>query len=254
MGLLNSSVYEARVSLYGVSAYARSGLADHPIRAKVDLVNRRTVDYPGRDPAALLLPLAAARLVSLARRAPALVSPIMEILEFSADQLLQGESKARSFRLRELGVETDPAKLASLVQEIGPGFQASAQVNSGLPVVEDNPGGPPERRTTLVLMERRGDKPPWARFKIPRDSANPLVTSAAFFATLERCARGESFERVTLPAAAGLAALGKQWSAWGSPAGISVEESAQADAAVLGVVMADDPLASVIAFDPSDTA
>ena len=96
--------------------------------------------------------------------------------------------------------------------------------------------GPSSAAHGFLMARTRGGQP-WGRFKIPRRSANPLITSAALFATLEACARQESFERATLPAALGLKSLIEAWKDLASPEGTSVSLSAAIDAAIIRAVL-----------------
>src|SRR2546428_9925922 len=105
MSVLNKKLFEAAVSLHGVSDYAHSGLEDRPMRARVELRDHARADIGDRHPLALLIPLAASRMLSLCRRAPRLVPPIMTVVEACAETLVEGPSTARAFRLREV-VET----------------------------------------------------------------------------------------------------------------------------------------------------
>lgn len=243
MGFSNKKVVEAAVDLYGVTEYAESELDDQPIRARVELSEHGELDF-GCHPLALLIPLCASRLLSLARRAPTLAPPIMAVLGACADALTGSDDPAagRDFRVRRV-VVTDPEALAMDVHMSGGQALPTAQVNSALPVVESQPEGSAERSTHLLLMAGRNGRP-WGRFKFPRRSANPMITNTALCATLEHCARQESFEQVTRPAAAGLAALVDVWEELGSPYGTSVSASTAIDGVIIDAVVGETSSAS----------
>ena len=217
MAILSKRWLEASVALSSVSEYANSGEVDRPIRASVGLT-RHVADEGGIDALGLLVPLCASRLLSLGRRDPSIVPSLMEIVSASAIELAELGDNPAAFRVREIVDSVDPLILA-------------------LPIVDREPTAPTERETRLVLAKRRGRGAWWGEFKIPRSSANPVVTGTALFAVLEYVARYASYERALRPTITGLAALYAAWVERGSPLGVSVGDSVEIDSEILAAIL-----------------
>jgi hypothetical protein len=230
------------IEFYGVQDYAESGSEDRPVRAWAG--ESRWIDDLQRDPLALLIPLAACRLLSLSRRAPQYVPPLMGAVLACGEELTSSdEALVQKFRVRKL-VETDPSILADEIAVSGGAALSAAEFNSSLPLlVSEAEHDSVERSTGIWLKQAKLGGGLWAEFQFRMDSSNPLVTAAALFAAIEYVARTQDYAEVTRPAAAGLLVLGQIWKGAGSPATLPVKLSKDLDSILTGVVMDDEPLA-----------
>jgi hypothetical protein len=123
VGISTKKMFEAAVSLYGVTDYANSELEDPPIRARVELHELAKLGIDDCDPLALLIPLCASSLLSHVRHTPALVPPLMTVVGACADALIGGDVEAaRLFRVRDV-VKTDPELLNEDILRFGSNCQ-----------------------------------------------------------------------------------------------------------------------------------
>lgn len=243
MGLLTQDILGFGVEFYGVQDYANSGTEDRPIRAYVGEVRWREFDSIARDPVALLAPLAVSRLLSMTRRAPHYVAPLMSAVEACNKALLEARAdQARDFRVRSI-VETDPMRLTHELNMSGGSSLPYAEFNSALPIVVDDPEQAAEKTTLVKLRHARRGGAPWAEFKFGMRSSNPLVTAGAAFAVIEHIARQMDYEDVVQPMAAGLSVLSTVWRGCGEPTNVPVRMAKDMDQVISQAVLAEDPLA-----------
>lgn len=241
MGLFTQDILGFNVEFYGVEAYTNSGSEESPIRAYVGEERWREAVDLTRDPVALLPPLAASRLLSMMRREPRYVEPLMAAIGACSDALLEADpAGAAAFRVREV-VETDTARLEESIALGLKGALPMAELNGSLPLVvagrEDA-----ERTTSVRLRAPRRGGIAWAEFKFGIRGSNPLTTAGSLFAVIEHVARTMDYPTITQPAAAGLRVLATLWHGCGSPIDVPVRMSKAFDGVISQTVVADDPL------------
>lgn len=205
MGLFSSNVVaKSQVWLGGLSAYAESG-GDESLSAQVELTE--TKSQPSALP--LLVTGGASRLFSTLRTEPRYIEAFVDLVETVRDGLNEAENLSE-FRVGDhVG---DPRILATG----GEFLLAQAEVAGIVPVLEYQLGAPAEAGAAMTLRIRKRSGPS-VMLTFHGGPKNPLVSIAAWAATVDECARTQSAAKFLPPTLGGLDAILQIWEEGGNP-------------------------------------
>jgi hypothetical protein len=245
VGVLTTTHFSVRVGFYGldepdeVPFRATVGYDQAPI---VSTEATEDVERVDRSALALLVPLTAARLLWNSRAHPGITQPMMDLLVEAAEELVEGEQVARDFRYRSLLGDPEEIRermMAGLISTDEGG------VKLGIPELYDSQPTAPEQSFKARLVENRRAKAyRWAKVSAPR--RGPAFFAAfGLFALIEAIAQRESYEGVTIPAMAGILALGTGFEVGFGPSEFDRHAGLYSDLLVLDVVSRADPIGYV---------